>query len=121
MNELARVVAQAPNQFAARVYIYDPTRAEQTVPDGTLWKAASRIPGAQVLADRGGAMARAFGAETSGMSLLYDPSGRLLFCGGITGGRGHEGDNANEDALLGCLQNSPPVPTKTHTYGCSIF
>ena len=35
-----------------------------------------------------------FGAETSGQTLLYDRDGRLLFSGGTTGSRGHDGDNA---------------------------
>ena len=34
-------------------------------------------------------------AWTSGETMLYDASGRLVFAGGITGSRGHGGDNAD--------------------------
>lgn len=121
VTELSRVMTHAPNAFSARVYVYDSTQMERPAPEGPIWQAASQIPGVQVLADRDGKIARAFGAETSGVSLLYDATGRLLFQGGITGARGHEGDNANEDALLACLRKAPTASTKTHTYGCRIF
>ena len=121
MSELARVMTRAQGQIVARVYIYDSAGLERPASDGPIWQSAKRIPGVQVLADRDGAMARTFGAETSGASLLYDPSGRLLFQGGITEARGHEGENASEDALLTCLQKRPATSIRTHTYGCPIF
>ena len=121
VNELERVAARAPGRFSARVYIHDAAGMQRPAAEGRLWKAASRIPGAQVLADHDGTLARTFGAETSGVALLYDRAGQLLFHGGITGARGHEGGNANEDALLACLREAPSAPTKTHAYGCSIF
>ena len=44
--------------------------------------------------DPGGAEARRFGVATSGHVLLYDTRGDLIFSGGITPGRGEQGDNA---------------------------
>lgn len=121
VSELARIAAQAPDRFSAQIYIYDPVRADQSAPEGSLWQATAIIPGARVFADHKGMMARTFGAETSGLALLYDPKGRLLFHGGITGGRGHPGDNPNKDALLACLLKPPAVPSMAPIYGCSIF
>jgi hypothetical protein len=115
------VAARAASPLSIRVYVHDSTNFEQPAKKGTLWKAASRIPGVQVLVDKEGALARAFGADTSGASLLYDRTGRLLFEGGITGARGHEGENANEDVLLACLQGTLAGPIRTQTFGCSIF
>ena len=52
-----------------------------------------------MLRDDDGAEARRFGAETSGQTLLYDARGALAFSGGITGARGHAGDNAGRASL----------------------
>ena len=56
-----------------------------------------------MLRDDDGAEARRFGAETSGQTLLYDEHGALLFSGGITGARGHAGDNAGRASLVALL------------------
>ena len=62
-----------------------------------------------------------FGAETSGYVLLYDTHGKLLFKGGITGSRGHAGDNAGESAIVALLEGEKPVLTRTKVYGCSLL
>ncbi len=53
------------------------------------------------------------GSSTSGQVLLYDPSGRLAFSGGITAARGHVGDNAGSDAIVGLVMGWPVVNTST--------
>jgi hypothetical protein len=87
---------------------------------GSLWDAVERIPGVKVIADVEGQIAKRFGAETSGTAALYNESGRLIFFGGITGARGHEGDNAGEDALQHLLLGQPSSYTRPNVYGCSI-
>ena len=52
------------------------------------------------------------GATTSGHVLLYDAGGVLRFAGGITDGRGHEGDNAGLDAALALLRGHVPEVDK---------
>ena len=64
----------------------------------------------RVVNDVEGVEARRFGAQTSGTTSLYSPDGRLLFSGGITSSRGHEGDNAGEDALTQAISGSPACP-----------
>jgi hypothetical protein len=87
-----------------------------------LWQRASAIPGVCVVTDPCGAEARRFGAATSGQAMLYDPAGKLLFCGGITGARGHAGGNAGFDAVLQRFQVASAMPTtQTPVYGCELF
>ena len=69
---------------------------------------------------RGGAITAAFGAFTSGQVFLYGTSGELLFSGGITGSRGHEGDNAGRDAVESLLDRRN-APAHTPVFGCSLF
>ncbi len=61
-----------------------------------------------------------FGAATSGQTLLYDASGRLLFSGGITPARGHAGDNDGSDALLELLSGGSGRHHQTPVFGCSL-
>ena len=86
-----------------------------------IWHSAAAIPNVTVVRDDDGLEARRFGAATSGQSLLYDVNGRLLFSGGITGSRGHSGDNAGRTAMLALLQHAPPGRDSAFVFGCSLF
>jgi hypothetical protein len=86
-----------------------------------LWNTASRLPGATVLRDDEGIEARRFGAMTSGQTLLYDGGGRLVFSGGITGARGHAGENAGRNAVIALLNGRPAGQDETWVFGCSLF
>jgi hypothetical protein len=83
------------------------------------------IPGARVVWDPGGREARQFGAMTSGYAMLYDRRGRLRFHGGVTGERGHEGDNDGLEELRAALDrtsadNSQAEVRSSSVFGCTI-
>jgi hypothetical protein len=59
-------------------------------------------------------------AWTSGETMLYDASGRLVFAGGITGSRGHGGDNAGEDAVVAALLGGSGGASEAPVYGCAL-
>jgi len=86
-----------------------------------LWRSATAIPSVTVHEDPDGAQARLFGAETSGDVLLYDMRGQLMFQGGITGSRGHVGDNAGESSIISFLAGRETGLKKTPVYGCSLL
>src|SRR5207244_9248206 len=86
-----------------------------------LWRSAARIPDVSVVGDEAGREARRFGGETSGQTLLYDPTGRLLFSGGTTIARGHLGDSAGLEAILALLDGRRPPRATTPVFGCSLF
>jgi len=53
--------------------------------------------------------------------LLYDISGRLVFDGGITSARGHQGDNAGRSAISALLTGQHDVVVRaTPVFGCLI-
>jgi hypothetical protein len=85
------------------------------------WSTASKIPGVRVLSHVDGVEARLFHAETSGRTLLFSPSGELLFSGGLTFARGHSGDNDGRSAIEAILTNSIPSTPETPVYGCPII
>jgi hypothetical protein len=79
------------------------------------------MPGVHLMDDPGGEEAARFGAETSGLVALYAEDGRLLFRGGITSARGHEGDNQGRRALLGLIRGRrSSLSRATPVYGCAI-
>ena len=59
-------------------------------------------------------------ASTSGQTLLFDRDGDLIFSGGITGGRGHSGDNAGRDAIVSLVESGESTLDETPVFGCSL-
>ena len=121
LRELERILAHGSERVRAEVVFCVPDGAPADWERTDLWRQASSIPGLGVCADRGGHESRLFGAGTSGTALLYDERGGLRFQGGLTGARGHEGDNAGKSAVLGCLQAAPTCSVAVPVFGCPLF
>jgi|SRR5665213_198185 len=121
MEELNRLLARCRGQAAAHVFFFKPEIFSNDWTRTDLWRSASSIPGVTVHEDSDGKQARLFGAETSGYVLLYDTHGQLLFKGGITGSRGHAGDNAGENAIVSLLAGEKASLKQTPVYGCSLL
>lgn len=94
IGELAVLMAQAPMRPQTYVLFLKPGQFPHDWEKSPLWHRAASIPNVTVIRDDDGLEAARFGAATSGQTMLYDANGRLLFSGGITGSRGHAGDNA---------------------------
>lgn len=121
LAELSRLMTVARGRVAAHVLFIKPTGAGAEWVESDLWASAGAIPGVSVGADEGGREAARFGAGTSGLTLLYGVDGRLLFSGGMTASRGHEGDNAGRDALAGLLTGDEGGVSETPVFGCQLF
>ena len=121
MEELNRLLARCRGQVAAHVMFFKPETFSKDWMQSDLWRNAAAIPDVAVHEDSNGTQARLFGAETSGYVLLYDAQGQLLFKGGITGGRGHIGDNAGENAIASLLAGQAANSKQTPVYGCSLL
>jgi hypothetical protein len=120
LRELEKILARAGEVPTTYVLLNQPGDAEAGWADGDLWRAASAIPGVEVLADRGGEEARRFGAVTSGQVLLYGADGVEIFRGGITPARAHEGDNAGERAVLSHLADAGAGAAEAPVFGCPL-
>ena len=112
-------MARCQDRLAAHVLFFKP----RGFPDGweksDLWLNAAAIPGVAVIEDDGGEIAL-FSAATSGETILYDSHGRLLFHGGITASRGHEGDNQGRDAIVSLLTNKALAQAGSLVFGCPL-
>jgi hypothetical protein len=121
LGELAEAIARARTPPKTYVLFMTPTRFREGWEQSDLWRKAASLQGVTVVRDDDGRMARQFGAETSGQTLLYDADGVLLFSGGITGARAHAGDNTGRRSLVALLNRQPAVQSGTSVFGCSLF
>ena len=120
LAELERLIAACDRPFGLRIVFVRPTGAGDDWNRTDLFQTAERIPRAVVSDDVEGIEAARFGAKTSGQALLYAADGRLLFQGGLTASRGHEGDNAGRSALSALISGSRSNCTQTAVFGCSL-
>jgi hypothetical protein len=121
VGELARLMAQAQGRVTAYVLFAKPPNLSKDWEQTDLWETATAIPGVSVMRDDDGVEARRFHAATSGQTMLYDKNGNLLFSGGITGARGHEGDNAGRSAIVSLLTTGEADDWNTPVFGCALF
>jgi len=118
--ELERALAAGGETVATHVVFIQPAAAGPEWRQSDLLRRAAAIPGVRVHWDAGEAEARRFGIQTSGHTLLYDAGGRLLFSGGITGARGHEGDNTGRSAIVSLLLQGKAARARSLVFGCSL-
>ncbi len=120
LEELDRILTRGLRPVRARVLFVRPGDFRPGWEQTALWRRAESIPGVEALADPDGAEARHFGARTSGHVLLFGADGRLLFSGGITGSRGHEGDNPGASAVRALLAGDSAARTTAPVFGCAL-
>jgi hypothetical protein len=98
------------------------SRTDSTWKPGDTWSRASKVANASPQWDQNGNEAKLFGARTSGLVLLYDAHGLLLFDGGITASRGHAGGNFGADRLAAALDSGhPSEEPPSRVFGCALF
>jgi hypothetical protein len=119
LRELAKILSRAPNASDVTVLMYKPASAPDSWLEGALLNECRRM-NCQVRPDADGNLAASLGSLTSGQVLLYAADGSLRYQGGITSSRGHEGDNAGEDAVIEILQGNRISHQPIAVFGCPI-
>lgn len=123
--ELERLLTKVETRPALRALVYSPEghseEQREEWHNSSVYKSLARIPDLQVVKDPEGELAALHGASVSGHALLFEPSGRLRFSGGITAMRGHEGENRNADRLAEALSRSSTELRTTPAFGCSLI
>jgi hypothetical protein len=120
MHELGALLGRTRGQVKAYVLFVAPKNAPRDWVEAGLWRAAHAIANLNVEVDSDGVSSNALGATTSGQVVVYSTAGQRLFSGGITDGRGHEGDNPGADAVLAILLQQKPMTEHTPVYGCAL-
>jgi hypothetical protein len=120
LHELAELLARSTGRLDAHIIFVEPANAPADWLDGDLWQQAKTIPNVTISVDKDGRDAAAFDASTSGQIMVYDAAGIIRFSGGITDGRGHEGDNAGLQSILDLVRTGTSPVATTPVYGCSL-
>lgn len=120
IQELSKLMTEAQGRLSARVLFVKPADFSNDWAETDLWRKASAIPGVEIALDDQGREAALFSAETSGVVLLYDAAGNLLFNGGITASRGHEGDNAGRSSIVDLVTKDAADRSETFVFGCPL-
>ncbi|HEX8139221.1 MAG TPA: hypothetical protein VF544_16780 [Pyrinomonadaceae bacterium] len=121
IGELASLMAHTEGHLKAYVLFLKPEALSDGWERTDLFESARSIPGVTALVDADGREAQRFHSATSGQTMLYDGEGRLLFTGGITGARGHSGDNAGRSAIESLVRTGAAEQSESLVFGCPLF
>lgn len=123
LHELDTLMARVGGEARLKTYVVfvEPKGWTDAQTKSNLWQIATRTVGVETLIDPLGRAAQRFGALTSGHVFLYSARGKLVFSGGITASRGHEGDNAGLAAAAGYVLSGKTALRSSHVFGCALF
>lgn len=120
LTELDRLLLRAGGRLQAVVLFVKPRGAPDGWENTGLWRRVEQMPAARPLLDVEGVEAHRFRALTSGQTLVYGEEGNLLFSGGITAARGHEGDSAGRGLILAALEGTRLEHPRAPVFGCAL-
>lgn len=118
-TELEKFLTQHRGQVAPLLLFVQPEGEDASFIHGALWDRAGQWPGVQRSIDVDGTESKRLGAGTSGTALLYAADGKLLFRGGLTVARGHEGDSPGAERMAALLAGQPARSTAP-VFGCGL-
>lgn len=120
LSELERLVGQIPAETRTYVVCAVPADVGEDWLDTALVSRAKSLADVVVLNDTDGEMLSAFDAKTSGETFVYGENTELIFHGGITPSRGHEGTNAGRVAVAELLGGRTEKSCTTPIFGCPL-
>lgn len=120
----ARCLQRLSVKFSADVQIvafaYRPAQESDSWIESRTTRLLKSIAGTQVLVDPDGKTTKDFGVVTSGHFLIYGADRNLVFSGGITPSRGHEGDSRASSQFIHSVNRYSREFTSWPVFGCSI-
>lgn len=117
LAELERVLLRVGE--AAKTYVVVHSDTDVMI-DTDITQKAAHLPNVVMVADAAGREAARFLASTSGHTLLYSAQGNLVFSGGLTNTRGHEGPSFGQEHLLSALSAQVSARKHAEIFGCSL-
>lgn len=119
LRQLERLMEKPNPKLKVYVIFVKPPNTEPDFHEAELWRLSQNLP-VTTLIDASGQLSEAFGAYTSGQTLLYNRQGKLEFAGGLTAWRGHEGDSIGLEALECSFAQQASVDS-AEVYGCPLL
>ncbi len=118
--ELASISSDCGDRVSAHAVLLQPGGGREDWGQSEIAADLADLPRLRIWPDRGGDEIRRFGVTTSGHVLLYDPGGRLIFSGGITPARGHQGANGGREGVLAGVLRTGGGGPKYPVFGCPL-
>lgn len=118
LAELARLKGKNPS-LTGYIALLVPHKSLTSWMQSANCQRARQVVGFEAVPDYGGLEAACFGAKSSGEAFLFNSAGKLLFHGGLTAARGHEGPNSGVDQITSILEGKSRSG-KYAVYGCSL-
>lgn len=120
LAELNSLMTRLQGLVSAHVLLSAPSGFDEEWAKSELWQAASIIPDTEVRVDLDTREAELFGAKTSGQTYLFSPAGELLFSGGITPSRGHQGNSVGRQRIIDLVTDGTTERDVSDVFGCPI-
>lgn len=123
LKDLGSILPEIGSRAKVRVIfndLGDPSLLEESHSYEMAKEMASESGGIEIVKDPNGVESKLFGVKTSGQVFLYDEQAKLVFSGGLTPSRGHEGESQGAIAVMSWL-NSKKIQWQTsNVFGCSM-
>ena len=120
LEHFAESLTRFPEGVQSEVIFVTAGLEESEVATSPLVLRAQELARAKVRFDATGEEAERFGVSVSGEVLAFDSGGRLVFRGGITPGRGHQGTSTGQAELENIVNGRSPGPCATPVFGCHL-
>jgi len=120
LAELNRLLTSFHQKLHTIVIFSKPAGKNDSWLKGDLWDKAQALPGATIYVDDENQEAKRFGTNTSGEILLFKPNSTLVYHGGITASRGHEGDNKAKESITNYLATGELPQKEGRIFGCVL-
>jgi len=121
LHELEWILARSHGNVRALIVFALPKGAGAGWGQTDIHDLAASLHDATLVDDLGALETHRFSVGLSGTVAVYAPSGELLYSGGITESRGHEGANAGRDAVLRTLSSRDGAPGLLgRVFGCPL-
>lgn len=121
LEELNRLVTNFPNRLNCWIIFLKPETVTDNWYQTDLWRKANKMKDLRVYLDQNGKEATLFSVKSSGRVLLYDTNMHLIFSGGLTASRGHEGDNLGKSTIEKYLKTHKLTTNSSPSFGCPLF
>jgi len=102
-------------------YAFRPLSASDSWVDSETTDKLRSLKSVEVVVDEDARTCRRYDIATSGHVLVYSGDGSLVFSGGITASRGHEGECVAADAMKNAVNGIPNSEPSWPVFGCAFF
>ncbi len=121
MEELTKIYTDLYGKITINIVFYHHNKFKREWVYSDLWNKAQTITEANLVIDSNFKEIDLFQPKTSGQVYLYSKDGELVYSGGITGSRGHVGDNIGRRSIISWVNEKKIIKNNTFVFGCTLF